>query len=300
MLVNDILLAASIDQVPAQMRYINAEWKHRDEPPRIGNCETRGANISFRDIFVIGEHAPVDVNWRANTSFQGIVVHNARAGLADNSITLEQNGFTLSKNASACTDFRDEETVKRVYYPEVEKVVRKIAGADHIFISSHLIRTETPIDFNHSYARFVHCDYNIKRLKEMSEDVLVNYNVKPKEKWDYVWFNTWQPFENPAINNPMAFLDWSSLPIDDVIDYFYTGTYHDTLMAAPVYNPDHVWRYIPAMETDEIVVFKQMDGRGGDRSIYCPHTSFDNKNAPENAPPRRSCETRILAVYERA
>ncbi len=275
--MNDISFAAA-KTVPAQLRYVNAEWKHTDEIPRIGSRETR----------------------RANTSFQDIQVHNARPGLEDGSLTLEKNGFALTGNLSACPDFRDEDTVRKTYYPEVERVVREVAKADHVFIRSHLIRTETPIDFNDGYARFVHCDYNIKRLAEMSEEVLADHGVEPKENWDYVWFNTWQPFDNPAIQNPMAFLDWETLPMDDVIDYYYTGRNYDALVAAPVYNPDHRWRYIPEMQTDEIVIFKQMDGRGGDRSIYCPHTSFDNKLAPEDAPPRRSCETRILAVYERA
>lgn len=274
--MNDVSRAAG-NTVLAQMRYVNTEWKHTDEIPRIGSRETR----------------------RANTSFHDIQVHNARPGLASGAITLERNGFTLTRNPTACPDFRDEETVRTVYYPEVERVVRETTGADRVFIRSHLIRTETPIDFNDGYARFVHCDYNIKRLVEMSEDVLKQYGVEPDPNWDYVWFNTWQPFDNPAVQNPMAFLDWASLPMDDVIDYYYTGRNYDALVAAPVFNPDHKWQYVPNMQTDEILVFKQMDGRGGDRSIYCPHTSFDNKSAPADAPPRRSCETRILACYER-
>jgi len=51
------------------------------------------------------------------------------------------------------------------------------------------------------------------------------------------------------------------------------------------------------MTPEEILVFKQMDGRS-DRSVYCPHTSFDNKDAPADAPPRRSIEMRMLAVFE--
>lgn len=263
--------------VAAKLRYVNAEWKGRTEIPRIGSRETR----------------------RANTSIQDIRIYDARPGLESGAHDLERSGFTLSRNPSACTDFRNEDHVKAVYYPEVHDLVKRITGADGVYIRSHLIRTEVPIDFNDGYARFVHCDYNIKRLDEMSEDVLAQHGVAPQKNWDYVWFNTWQPFDNPAINNPMAFLDWESLPMDDVIDYFYTGRDYDALVAAPVYSPDHRWRYIPNMQTDEIVLFKQMDGRKDDRSIYCPHTSFDNPEAPEDAPPRRSIETRILAVFER-
>ena len=51
------------------------------------------------------------------------------------------------------------------------------------------------------------------------------------------------------------------------------------------------------MTPDEILVFKQMDGRKN-RSVYCPHTSFDIPDTPEDAPPRRSIEGRLLAVFE--
>ena len=41
---------------------------------------------------------------------------------------------------------------------------------------------------------------------------------------------------------------------------------------------------------------KQMDGRPG-RSVYCPHTSFDDLTAAPDALPRRSIETRLMAVF---
>ncbi|MEK9903780.1 MAG: CmcJ/NvfI family oxidoreductase [Rhodospirillales bacterium] len=261
--------------IRAEVRYVNAEWKGRKEIPRIGSRETR----------------------RANTSRQPIKVHDARPGLLNGDITLDGSGFTLAKLHHEIKDFRDIEATAQAYYPAVEELVVRVSGAKKAFVRDHLVRTEVPIDFNDGYARFVHCDYNMKRLKEMSEAVLSARGIEPQKNWIYAWFNTWQPFDNPAINNPLAFIDWRSLPEDDVIDYFYTGRNRDSLVAAPVYNPDHVWRYVPSMKTDEILVFKQMDGRRN-TSVYCPHTSFDNTSAPDNAPPRRSVETRLLAVFE--
>lgn len=264
--------------VAARVRYVNAEWKGREEIPRIGSRETR----------------------RANTSNQEIMVENARPWHVYGMETLDRHGFTLASLKPDVQDFRDEAEVEKRYYPAIERLVEQASGAHRAFVWSHLIRTETPVDFNDGYARFVHCDYNMKRLKEMSEDVLVKHGVEPQANWTYAWFNTWQPFDNPAINNPLAFIDWQSLPEDDVIDYFYTGRNRDSLVAAPVYNPEHRWRYFPDMTPEEILVFKQMDGRRGGVSVYCPHTSFDVPDAPEGAPPRRSIEVRLLAVFEDA
>jgi hypothetical protein len=41
-----------------------------------------------------------------------------------------------------------------------------------------------------------------------------------------------------------------------------------------------------------------MDGRSGDRSVYCPHTSFDYIGDDVGPLPRRSIETRLLTVFE--
>ena len=264
--------------VPAQVRYINAEWKARDESPRIGSRESR----------------------RAATSFQNVRVHDARPRLEAGALSIDRNGFTLTTNPTAVTDFRDEEQIESIYHREMERLVEGVTGAHRAFARSHLIRTEKPIDFNDGYARFVHCDYNMKRLVEMSETVLETHGVEPQKNWRYVWYNTWQPFDHKVENNPLAFIDWESLPLDDVIDYYYTGRGQDSLVAAPVYSNTHKWCYFPNMTTDEVIVLKQMDGRDGDRSVYCPHTSFDFLEQVEDSLPRRSVETRLLAVFEDA
>ena len=261
--------------VDAQVRYINADWKHKPEPPRIGSRETR----------------------RAVTSFQDIKVHDARPGLAAGEVSLDRSGFTLTRHNTAVNIFTDNQQIENQYYPEMTSLLREVTGADHAFVYSHLVRTETPVDFNDGYARFVHCDYNVRRLGEMSEELLAKYGVVSKPNWEYVWYNTWQPFDHQVQQNPLAVIDWQSLPADDVIDYVYTGRGRDSLVAAPIYNPKHRWCYFPLMETNEVLIMKQMDGRPN-RAVYCPHTSFDDRSAEDDALPRRSIETRLMAVME--
>ena len=131
----------------------------------------------------------------------------------------------------------------------------------------------------------------------MAHELLARDGVTPRENWTYAWYNTWQPFDNFVENNPLAFIDSESLPFDDVIDYYYTGNGRDDLVAAPIYNPEHKLCYFPRMSTEEVIVIKQLDSRPG-RSVYCPHTSFDDHTAADGSLPRRSIETRLLAVFE--
>jgi hypothetical protein len=274
--MNDLAIAERTAAVDAKVRYLNAEWRERADAPRIGSAESR----------------------RAATSYQNVKVHDVRPEFAAGGIGLDVSGFTLTENRSRCPDFRDPETVKARYYPEMQALIRRVAGADHVFVRSHLVRTETPVDFNDGYARFVHCDYNIRRIEELAGDVLAANGAQPKPGWRYAFFNTWQPFDNPVQRNPLAMIDARSLPAADIVDYYYTGRGKDSLVAAPVYSPAHRWCYFPGMQTSEALVIKQLDQRPG-RVVYCPHTSFDIPGS-DALPPRRSIEVRLLAVFESA
>lgn len=261
--------------VAARVRYINSEWRDRETGPAIGSRESR----------------------RANTSYQPVRIHDVRPASDAGDLGLDSNGFILTRHSTACRDFTDEEAIRAVYLPEMLEQVRRATGADAAYHYSWLIRTETPVNFNDGYARFVHCDYNVKRIEELSHDVLRKHGVSPGPGQSYAWYNTWQPFDNPAIRNPLALIDARTLPREDVIDYRYVGPGRDNIVAAPVYSAGHRWCYFPEMTTDEMIILKQMDQRPR-RVVYCPHTSFDNPAAPEDAPPRRSIETRVVAVFE--
>ena len=93
----------------------------------------------------------------------------------------------------------------------------------------------------------------------MSETVLDTHGVEPR-KTDLRLVQR-QPFDHTVENNPLAFIDWESLPLDDVIDYYYTGRNNDSLVA-PVHSETHKWCY-SGMTTNEVIVLKQMDGRTG-------------------------------------
>ena len=261
--------------VSARVRYINGEWKTRSDSPRIGSRESR----------------------RAATSFQDVKIYDVRPDLSAGTISLDKSGFTLTENITKVDNFRNEKEVAETYYAEMMSLIRRVPGAEQAFVLHHLIRTETPTSFNDGYARFVHCDFNVRRLVQMSEELLRSNKVDPQENWSYAWYNTWQPFDNVVENNPLAFINSESLPLDDVIDYYYTGNGCDNLVAAPIYNPEHKLCYFPRMSPQEVIIIKQLDSRP-DRSVYCPHTSFDDHTAVDGVPPRRSIETRLLAVFE--
>ena len=271
--------------VQAEVRYLNDEWRDRVDVPRIGDRASR----------------------RANTTKHTVTIRDARPGLERGELNLETSCFTLLKMASAVRDFHDNAEVRSVYYPEIIGLTKRVTGAAAVFITQHLIRTEDTRDFNKAYARFLHCDYSLEAPHAAARRVLQRQGERPEDYdgADFAWYNAWQPFDNTALKNPLALVDAASLAAGDMVDYQYTGfaeqagqsSIAETLdrSSMPLRNPAHRFYYVSAMATDEVLFFTQLDTRR--RGLGCPHTSFDDQTAPADAPPRRSIETRLVAVF---
>ena len=66
---------------------------------------------------------------RSNSTHEAHIVpiHDARVVAPD--ISLDREGFDVLRHASAVRDFWDEDEVRRVYYPEVQRVLAEVTGA---------------------------------------------------------------------------------------------------------------------------------------------------------------------------
>src|SRR5262249_29425808 len=67
-----------------------------------------------------------------------MTISDARPILAQ--LSLDREGFGLVHQRSAVRDFYDEEEVKRVYYPEAERLLKVATGADRVFIFDNTVR----------------------------------------------------------------------------------------------------------------------------------------------------------------
>ena len=261
-----------MDSIRTTLRYIKPEWKHRADAPGIGDRESR----------------------HANTALFEVDIHDARD---EGSHSLDTSGFELVEgppNAAGA----DRSRIKREHEPLMLELVKNHTAAAQTHLFHFIVRTEDQSDFNTAYSRFVHCDFNLRAMPAMTADLLARRGVEPDPDWSYAWINTWQPFDHPVEQNPLATLDATSLGSDDLIDYRYTGYEGlDGLVAAPVYNPDHRWFTYSSMQPDEVLLTKQLESRPG-RARQCPHSAYRLPDTPPDAAPRRSVEMRILAVFE--
>lgn len=266
-----------MQSVTARVRYLKGEWKGREERPRIGSRESR----------------------RANTEFHEVDILDARPRDAEGVLDLDGSGFVLTTHRSEVGDFRDRREVGRVYRREWEERLLEMSGADSLLFLPHLIRTETPRDFNDAYARYVHCDFSDTMADEMGPKLLAERTGMDRAdaaRHTFVWYNIWQPIEREVQQHPLTLIDATTLAREDVVEYVYSASEVEGVASMPVRDPAHRFYFFPRMQTDEAIVFKQLDPRPG-RAYCCPHTSFDDPTAPEDALGRRSIELRAVAVF---
>ena len=263
-----------VDTVNAEVRYLADRWRHSNRLPRILDGASR----------------------RMNTEKRPISIHNAR-GLQQPK-TIDENGFELVQFDSPIEDFDQPNLVKTTYYAAVSDLIQQRMGASEVYVTHHLIRTEDKSDFNSAYARFIHCDYDIKTAREKSLNLLKERNKKLSD-YDaahFAWYNTWQPFDHKVEENPLALLDALTIESGDLATYLYAGNRNDFKSSIPLFNSNHEFYYYSDMTPEEALIIKQQDTRP-DRAVVSPHTSFVDPTSPENALPRRSIEVRMMAVF---
>ena len=56
------------------------------------------------------------------------------------------------------------------------------------------------------------------------------------------------------------------------------------------FNPDHRWRYLPEMRTDEVMLLKCYDSETAGRARFSPHTAFVDPSVPDSVSPCENIE----------
>src|SRR5713226_8507883 len=79
--------------------------------------------------------------WNGIDDPHDVQIEDARGRASE--FTLDRNGFALVKAPTAVADFYDPEEIKRVYYPEIERLSREKLGASRVFVFDHNVRNAT-------------------------------------------------------------------------------------------------------------------------------------------------------------
>ena len=237
---------------------------------------------------------------RRSTGMEDLRLVDIHDGRAAPGLSLERNGFMLAQHTSAVRDFFDAEELKRVYYPEIEALVRETSGAKRVVVFDHTVRSGDEAEREAKLVRepvlSAHNDYTEwsgpQRLRELMAEQAEALLARR-----FAIVQVWRPIASPLESNPLAMADAASVGPEDLLvaERRYPHRVGQTYRLK--YSPRHRWYYFPRMRRDEAIVFKVFDSAKDGSARFTPHTSFDDPSTPAGAPPRQSIEARSLAFF---
>ena len=228
-----------------------------------------------------------------------VTIHNGR--LVPNGFALERNGFHFIGHDTRVKDFFDEEEIARVYYPEMEALIKRETGASRVIVFDHTLRTADDemreAKKIREVVRRVHNDYTEWSAPQRVRDLVPDEAEALLQK-RFAIVQVWRPIRHPVETFPLALCDARSMTPDDFIisERRYPNRVGQTY--AVKFNPEHQWYWFPQMRRDEALVFKVFDSLKDGRARWTAHTAFDDPTAPPHARPRESIEIRTIAFFD--
>lgn len=215
--------------------------------------------------------------------------------------SLDREGFALRRHPTAAVDLYDETQVRRVYYPEVERLVMAETGATKVVIFDHTVRNTAPERqvprSIREPATSVHNDYTERSAAQRVRDLLAPAEAAMRLERRYVELNVWRPIVGPVAAWPLALCDARSIASEDLVpsERRYPDRIGEIYVAR--HNPRQRWFYFPRMERDEALLIKCFDSASDGRARLSIHTAFEDPTTPADAPARESIEVRIFAFF---
>src|SRR5476651_1807373 len=245
-------------------------------------------------------------------------------GLSPNSPeSMDRLGVSLAHLESKCANFYDSAEVKRVYYPEIEKLLLGFfPGATDALVYNHDVfdkdyagdRTEDQDNknpgVNARYATLVHNDLNDNsgrvRCRELLTKNLKNFGreqhyteeeANAKMSRRFVSINLAKPMETVE-QFPFVLCAWPSFADQPYITNY--RVYDDRVGETTrfTYRPDHEWYWFPRQTPTEVSMLKCYDSvTDGSVSRWSFHTACIDPTVPLDAPCRKNVVVRSFVFF---
>lgn len=212
----------------------------------------------------------------------------------ESTFNLDNNAFSALQNipsAMTYADWESEETIKSVYYPEVEELLlERVPGASKIFLFDHTIRRSNPNARRMPVTR-VHIDQT-RRSSEWRVELHMGDEAPELLQGRYRIINVWRPLNGPVYGHPLAYADSSTVRGEDLVGVEHRYPHRTGETAAVKFDEAQRWNYWSGMENDERLLLLCFDSDKEGRRV--PHTAFSDSRTPEGARGRESIEVRAL------
>ncbi len=163
----------------------------------------------------------------------------------------------------AVQDFYDDDEVRRVYSPEMERLKKDAADASKVVVFDHTIRVDDgEIQKTRKVRRPVrgtHNDFTTESAEQCVRDLLPADEAEARLKKRFGSINVRRPIQGPAATAPLTICECGTIVDGDLkaVERRYQdrigGVYH------LVHAPDQRWCYFTATVRDEILQLKCYD-----------------------------------------
>ena len=217
-------------------------------------------------------------------------------------LSLDKQGFILTKFPTAVSDFYNEEEVLSVYYPEMEEIVKRKTGCDKVVVFDHTIRVDdqdAQIERKvRGPVRNMHNDFTRTSAPQRVRDLLSTDEAAVRLNKRFGSINVWRPIVGPVETSPLTICGWDTINEQNLIAA--ERRYQDRVggVLHLTHNPEQQWYYFPQMLREEVVLLKCFDSLEDGTAKWTCHGSFKDPNSPSNARPRESIEIRTLYFFD--
>ena len=226
-----------------------------------------------------------------------VPIHSARPIMSE--LSLDRQGFAVTRQNTAVANFYDADEVRRIYYPEVERLVREFTGAVKVHVFDHNVRSRPMAKRRENSAqepvKVAHNDYTLKSGPQRVRDLLPD-QADALLKNRFAIINVWRPIRGPVQESPLAVCDAQSMAREDFVKHVLKYRDRDGEVYSVAFNPNHRWYYIPNQQKEEVLLLKCYDSDGR-RARFTAHSAFEDPTSPPNAAPRESVEVRTLVFF---
>jgi hypothetical protein len=256
------------------------------------------AEASEKPVIYTYEPSPGTPRMTGKSEAHSVLIRDGR--LADE-LSLDRQGFQLVHQETVVRDFYDRAEVEKIYYPEIEVLLKEATGAEKVVVFDHQVRN---IELSkqgekdaREYVRTVHNDYTAKSGPRRVRDHLPEAEAEERLRHRFAEINVWRPIRGPIESTPLAVCDAQSIDAKDFVptDFVYRDKVGEVYRFT--YNPQHRWSYFPRLERDEVILLKCYDSKEDGRARFSAHSAFDDPTSPPDAATRESIEVRALVFW---
>ena len=229
-----------------------------------------------------GGPGATDVRTGGKPDPRKVVIHNGRPHAGE--FRLDRDGFRFVRHDTKVADFYDEAKFKRVYYPEMEALVKAESGAIAVVVFDHTLRTADDelreAKKIREVVRRVHNDYTEWSGPQRVRDLLPDEADELLQR-RFAIIQVWRPIRLPVETTPLGDLRCAQHLARRPRD-----------LGAPLSQPrrpdlrNHLqsastsWFWFPLMRREEALVFKVYDSLKDGRARWTAHTAFDDPTSP--------------------